>query len=96
VWQQNEKHGLRSGPNSPNETEQLGSDRTPDKKHNQEPETGNVEDMPEGGGNTYPQKVRICATITSQTVARKPVRARLLCATLSLVLPVTFGDYCMP
>ena len=25
-------------------------------------------------------------------VASKPVRARLLCATLSLVLPVTFGD----
>ena len=28
--------------------------------------TGNVRDMQEGGGNTSTQKVRICATMTSQ------------------------------
>ena len=50
--------------------------------------TGNVRDMLEGGGNTFPQEVRIVPLI----VASKPVRARLLYATLySLVLPVTFG-----
>ena len=62
MWQLNDKHGLRSGPNSANEAKQQGGDRTPDKK--QKTGTGNVRDMPEGGGNTSPRKVRIFATMT--------------------------------
>ena len=59
---------LRSGPSSANEAEQLGSDRTPEKNPNkpQTNTTGNVRDMLEGGGNTSPQEVGICATMTSQ------------------------------
>ena len=57
MWQLNDKHGLRSGPNSANEAKQQGGDRTPDKNRKQKTGTGNVRDMPEGGGNTSPQKV---------------------------------------
>ena len=58
VWQLNDKHGPRSGPNSANEAKQQGGDRTPDRKtEKQKTGTGNVRDMPEGGGNTSPQKV---------------------------------------
>ena len=49
------KNGRRSGPNSPNEAKQLGSDRTPDEKNQhkkQKTGTGNVRDMPEDAGNT--------------------------------------------
>ena len=63
------KNGLRSGPNSANEAKQLGSDRTPEKTKTNKPQTnttGSVRDMLEGGGNTSPQEVGICATMTSQ------------------------------
>ena len=66
MWQLNDKHGLRSGPNSANEAKQQGGDRIPDKKIKQKTGTGNVRDMLEGGGNISPQKVGICATMTSQ------------------------------
>ena len=70
MWQlKRQKNGLRSGPNSANEAEQLGSDRTLDKKTNTKSTktgTGNVRDMLEGGGNTSPQEAGICATMTSQ------------------------------
>ena len=36
------------------------------KQNKQKTGTGNVRAMPEGGGNTSPRKVRICATMTSQ------------------------------
>ena len=69
MWQlKRQKNELRSGPNSVNEAKQLGSDRTPDKKintKNKKTGTGNVRDMLEGGGNTSPQEVGICATMTS-------------------------------
>ena len=32
MWQLNDKHGPRSGPNSSNEAKQQGGDRTPDRK----------------------------------------------------------------
>ena len=61
------KKGLRSGPNSANEAEQLGSDRTPEKTNKlQTNTTCSVRDALEGGGNTSPQEVGICATMTSQ------------------------------
>ena len=72
MWQLNRhKSGLRSGTTSANEAKQLRSDRTPDKKQNKREKLkknmySNVRDMLEGGENTSPQEVGICATVTSQ------------------------------
>ena len=62
---ENEKKGLRNGPNSANEAKQLGSDRTSENKL-KKTGTGNVRDMLEDGRNTSPQGIGICATMTSQ------------------------------
>ena len=54
-------------------------------------ETDDVRDTQYSIGHA-PKRIRIRATVANQlTAASKPVRARLLWATLSLVLPVTFG-----
>ena len=79
MWQLNDKHGLRSGPNSANEDKKTKpkpkqnkgatehqTKKNKTKQQNQKTGTGNVRAMSEGGGNTPPREVRICATMTSQ------------------------------
>ena len=66
VGSETTKNGLRSGSNSANEAKQLGSDITPENPPKQTNTTGNARDILEGGGNTSPQEVGICITMTSQ------------------------------
>ena len=61
MWQLNDEHGLRSGPNLANEAKQQGGERTTDKKNQKQNNRNRQRQryMPEGGGDTSPHKCKL-------------------------------------